>query len=102
MSATTRMQPAAWLLPATVSIIVQSGSAIMAESRSAARATSRALKDMRRIASTNGVASKEVMSMCSTGDFSRSRFFMAVLLSGLPSVWLASGEALQRGARSLP
>ena len=64
ISTYTCIQPAALVLPASVKMLVHSGSFSILTRMSAAEAVSREENDMPRIASINGRASILVMSMC--------------------------------------
>src|SRR5512139_3109796 len=74
------MQPAALVLPARDSTMVQPLSRSMRPKMSAATAVSRDVKDMSRMAWMIGVASKAVTSTCRTG-FLRTSFFV---MGGFP------------------
>ena len=74
MSTYTCMQPAAEVEPAMVRMLVQSFSASIWQRMSAARAVSRLVKLMWRMASISSVLSYFLMSMCLTVSFRRSFF----------------------------
>ncbi len=78
MSTYTCMQPAAEVEPARVRMLVQSFSASIWQRMSAARAVSRLVNDMWRMASMSSVLSYFLMSMCLTVSFRRS--FFSILL----------------------
>lgn len=74
MSTYTCMQPAALVLPAMVRMFVHSFSATICMRMSVARAVSREVNDMPRIASISWVESYDLMSMCLMVSFSKSFF----------------------------
>ena len=76
ISTYTCMQPAAEVEPAMVRMLVQSFSAIIWQRISAARAVSREVNDILRMALINSVESYFLMSICSTTSFSKSFFSM--------------------------
>ena len=80
------MHPPALVLPASVSIMVQSLSDIILSRISAAFAVSRDVKDISLIELIMGVESKDAMSICFIRSFKRSDFFISLKFYGSPKL----------------